>query len=64
MVLSLLAGQLLATELGDMVLTAVIAVPLGVVAAWIVMTGRLSPGDRAQAFISFQNGYSGFRVGR
>ncbi|MEU0506447.1 type II CAAX endopeptidase family protein [Nocardia sp. NPDC005998] len=48
MLLSLLAGQLLATKLGDMVLTAVIAVPLGVVAAWIVMTGRLSPGDRAQ----------------
>lgn len=45
MILSLLVGQLLATELGDTVLTAVIAVPLSVVAAWILITGRLRSGD-------------------
>ncbi|WP_218021483.1 CPBP family intramembrane glutamic endopeptidase [Nocardia acidivorans] len=44
MVLSLLAGQLLATKLGDMVLIAVIALPLSGVATWIVLTGRLRPG--------------------
>ncbi|WP_051178504.1 CPBP family intramembrane glutamic endopeptidase [Nocardia concava] len=45
MVLSLLAGQLLAAKLGDMVLTAIVAVPLGVVAAWRVLTGRLKSLD-------------------
>ncbi|AYF79444.1 CPBP family intramembrane metalloprotease [Nocardia yunnanensis] len=43
MILSLLVGQLLATELGDTVLTALIAVPLSIVAAWILLTGRLHP---------------------
>ncbi|WP_220139820.1 CPBP family intramembrane glutamic endopeptidase [Nocardia huaxiensis] len=44
MVLSLLVGLLLAEQLGDTMVTVVMAVPLGVVAAWIVATGRLRPG--------------------
>ncbi|MEV4124785.1 CPBP family intramembrane glutamic endopeptidase [Nocardia sp. NPDC049707] len=50
MVLSFLAGELLAAQLGDTVLTAVVAVPLGVVAAWIMLTGRL---DRAATAASY-----------
>lgn len=41
LVLSLLVGDLLTGTLGDTMITALLAAPLGVVAAWIVLTGRL-----------------------
>ncbi|MFC9999374.1 CPBP family intramembrane glutamic endopeptidase [Nocardia sp. NPDC127526] len=41
LVLSLLVGDLLAGTLGDTLVTALLAAPLGVTAGWIVCTGRL-----------------------